>query len=115
MRRFAPSRLRLSSNAALVLAALLILPCRAEAQDAPRRAELTALVRQDCGSCHGMTLNGGLGSALQPKDIAHLEAEGIAQIILNGIPGKPMPPWRSLISETDALWIAERLKEGFPQ
>jgi cytochrome c55X len=52
---------------------------------------------------------------LQPKDIAHLEAEGIAQIILNGIPGKPMPPWRSLISETDALWIAERLKEGFPQ
>jgi cytochrome c55X len=26
--------------------------------------ELVRMVRQDCGSCHGMTLNGGLGPAL---------------------------------------------------
>jgi cytochrome c55X len=62
-----------------------------------------------------MTLKGGLGSALLPHDIAHLEPAGIAQIILDGIPGKPMPPWRGLITEADARWIAERLKEGFPQ
>lgn len=86
----------------------------AQSQDAKRQAELTTLVRQDCGSCHGMTLKGGLGSALLPPAIAHLEAEGIAQIILDGIPGKPMPPWRGLISDDDARWIAERLKEGFP-
>lgn len=111
MRRFAPSRWLRSSIAAFFV---VIFGTAALAQDATRRTELTALVRQDCGSCHGMTLKGGLGSALQPKDIAHLEADGIAQIILDGVPGKPMPPWRGLISEEDARWIAERLKEGFP-
>ena len=33
--------------------------------DAARRAELVTLVRQDCGSCHGLTLKGGLGPALK--------------------------------------------------
>ena len=95
---------------ALVTAAAPVL-----ADEVPNVGKLANLVRQDCGSCHGLTLKGGLGSPLQPKDIAHLEAAGIAQIILDGIPGKPMPPWRGLISEADAQWIAERLKEGFPQ
>lgn len=31
-----------------------------------RRVELTRLVRQDCGSWHGMTLKGGLSPALTP-------------------------------------------------
>ncbi|MDX2370482.1 MAG: hypothetical protein QNK36_19105, partial [Colwellia sp.] len=30
----------------------------------PRKAQLTHMVKQDCGSCHGMTLKGGLGPAL---------------------------------------------------
>ncbi len=104
------SLLRHSSIAALFGCAV----SAAAAPDDTRRAELAALVRQDCGSCHGMTLKGGLGSPLLPAEIAHLEAEGIAQIILDGIPGKPMPPWRGLISEAEARWIADRLKEGFP-
>lgn len=98
-----------------VLSIVAANPADVAAQDAARKSELTALVRQDCGSCHGMTLKGGLGSGLMPHDIAHLEAEGIAQIILDGIPGKPMPPWHGLVSEAEARWIAERLKEGFPQ
>lgn len=101
-------------GSALLCAAMLIAR-PAVASSLERASRLTELVRQDCGSCHGMTLKGGLGSPLQPQDIAHLEAAGIAQIILDGIPGKPMPPWRGLISEADAQWIAERLKEGFPQ
>ena len=113
MRRSATSRSQRSS-ATLALVALAI-GSAANAQDTARQAELTSLVRQDCGSCHGMTLKGGLGAGLLPKDIAHLEPEGIAQIILDGIPGKPMPPWRGLISEADAKWIAEHLKKGFPQ
>lgn len=103
---------RRSSLAALGVA-LLALP--AAAQDRARQSELTTLVRQDCGSCHGMTLKGGLGAPLLPENVAHFEPEGLAQVILDGIPGKPMPPWRGLISEADALWIAQRLKEGFPQ
>ena len=83
--------------------------------DAVRQSELTSLVRQDCGSCHGMTLKGGLGKPLLPEALAHLDAESIASIILEGVPGQPMPAWKGLISNEDAAWIAQRLKEGFPQ
>ena len=85
------------------------------AQAADRAGELTALVREDCGSCHGMTLKGGLGAPLLPSDLEGKDAESLAAIILDGVPGTPMPPWRGLISEADARWIAEQLKKGFPQ
>jgi cytochrome c55X len=89
--------------------------CTAQALDAKRERELTHLVRQDCGSCHGMTLKGGLGGALLPGALHHLESESVASIILEGVSGKPMPPWRGLLSEEEALWIAEQLKTGFPR
>lgn len=83
--------------------------------DAARRAELTHLVRHDCGSCHGMTLKGGLGSPLLPANLAHYSSETVAGFILDGVPGTPMPPWRGNLSTDDALWIATRLKEGFSE
>lgn len=95
--------------------ALVVATGSASAVDTARAAELTTLVRQDCGSCHGMTLHGGLGKPLVPDALANLQAASIASIILDGVPGQPMPPWRGLLTEADALWIAERLKEGFPQ
>ena len=79
------------------------------------RGKLVALVRQDCGSCHGLTLKGGLGPALLPPDLAGKSAEALASIILDGVPGTPMPPWRGELSPRDARWIAQKLKEGFPQ
>lgn len=112
------SQLRQSKKAApaLLLAAMLSgTPDTAVAVDATRQAELTTLVRQDCGSCHGMTLKGGLGKPLLPETLAGLDAESIASIILEGVPGQPMPPWKQLLSAEDATWIAHRLKEGFPQ
>lgn len=87
----------------------------AHALDAARQSQLTTLVRQDCGSCHGMTLKGGLGKPLVPEALAALEADSIASIILEGVPGQPMPPWKGLISAEDAAWIAAKLKQGFPQ
>ncbi len=81
----------------------------------PERARaLVHLVRQDCGSCHGLTLKGGLGKPLLPADLADRDAETLAEIILDGIPDTPMPPWRGQLTEAEALWIARRLKEGFP-
>lgn len=80
-----------------------------------RQAELTNLVRQDCGSCHGMTLKGGLGGPLLPETLAETDNESIASIILHGVPGKPMPPWTGLLTMEEAIWIAGKLKEGFPQ
>ena len=37
---------------------------------AERAAELVRIVRQDCGSCHGMRLTGGLGPALTREALA---------------------------------------------
>ena len=107
-------RSRIASLPLAVLALLAAIP-PAAAVDPAREAELTDLVRQDCGSCHGMTLKGGLGKPLQPQDLEALDVESIVSIILEGIPGQPMPPWKGLISDADAAWIARKLKEGFPQ
>ena len=99
--------LLLATSAAILGAAAAADPLPAE-----RQAALTYLVRQDCGSCHGMTLKGGLGRPLLPETLAGAEAEALAEIILDGIPGTPMPPWRGQLSEAEALWIARGLKRG---
>lgn len=75
-----------------------------------RARTLETLVRQDCGSCHGMTLKGGLGPNLLASRLADISSEYLAGVILDGVPGTPMPPWRGLLSDQDALWIANYLK-----
>lgn len=67
------------------------------------------MVIQDCGSCHGLTRKGGLGTAITPEALAGTTRDGLALIILDGVPGTAMPPWRPLISEADAAWIADYL------
>ncbi|MCV2865820.1 c-type cytochrome [Albidovulum sediminicola] len=91
---------------------LLALAWPAAAEVAPdRAAELEHMVTQDCGSCHGLTRKGGLGSPLTPEALAGAEAEGLATIILDGIPETAMPPWRPLLTEEEATWIARYLKQ----
>ncbi len=92
--------------AALVLIASV---CAADALDRERLADL---VRQDCGSCHGLTLKGGLGKPLTPENLQGWDREQIAHIILDGVPGTPMPPWRPLLTQAEAEWIADALKQG---
>ncbi len=83
--------------------------------DESRQKKLVHLVRQDCGSCHGMTLKGGLGKPLLPENLAGWQPGDLATVILEGIPDTPMPPWRGELSQAEALWIAEQLLAGFPQ
>ena len=83
--------------------------------DARHERELVRLVRQDCGSCHGMTLQGGLGTPLTREALADKPVENLAATILYGRAGTAMPPWKSLLSEAEAEWIAQRLVEGFPE
>jgi cytochrome c55X len=80
-----------------------------------RRQQLVRLVRQDCGSCHGLQLTGGLGPALTPAALRDWPTDSLAATILHGRPGTPMPPWKSFVTEDEANWIARRLREGFPQ
>ena len=75
-----------------------------------RQAELEHMVIQDCGSCHGLTMKGGLGKPITPEALAGYDPDGLAAIILDGVPGTAMPPWRPLISDAEALWIADYLK-----
>lgn len=74
--------------------------------------KLAHLVRQDCGGCHGLTLKGGLGKPLTAEHLEQWSRDQLAFIILNGVPGTPMPGWRALMSEDEARWIADVLKRG---
>ncbi|SFN00330.1 c-type cytochrome [Marinobacter pelagius] len=75
-------------------------------------AELASLVVQDCGSCHGMTLKGGLGPPLRPDNLEQLPAEAIAAIIREGVPDTAMPPWKPLLAPEEIDWISRQLKAG---
>jgi len=77
-----------------------------------RQAELMHLVRHDCGSCHGMTLKGGLGPSLLPEALAGKPAEFLEYTILNGRHGSAMPPWQGLLNEEEARWIVRQLLDG---
>jgi cytochrome c55X len=92
---------------------LLLLAGPAGAGEArPDPAKLADLVRQDCGSCHGLTLKGGLGKPLTPASLERWSREQLAYIILDGVPGTPMPAWRPLLDEAEAQWIADALRNG---
>lgn len=99
------------AEAGLIAAALAAAASVTLAADiAPaRQAELEHMVIQDCGSCHGLTMKGGLGKPITPEALAGYDREGLAAIILDGVPGTAMPPWRPLISQAEALWIADWL------
>jgi cytochrome c55X len=84
------------------------------APSAARQRELVHVVRQDCGSCHGMKLTGGLGPALTPENLADRPFESIVATIFHGRPGTPMPAWQTMLTEADARWIAQHLLQGFP-
>ena len=93
------------------LLVLLAMTLPAAAEIPPdRAAALEHMVIQDCGSCHGLTMKGGLGRPLTREALAHADREGLALIVLDGVPGTAMPPWRPLLTEAEALWIADYLK-----
>lgn len=110
------STLRLLIGAALwPLAAAAMPGSEAAAPDAQRRGALVRMVRQDCGSCHGMRLTGGLGPAITREAMADFPIDSLVATIWQGRPGTPMPGWRTMISEAEARWIAEQLRAGFPE
>jgi cytochrome c55X len=84
----------------------------AAAPDAARQSELLRLLRQDCGSCHGMRLTGGLGPTLTPQALRDKPADSLAATIVAGRAGTAMPPWRPFLSEKEAEWLVERLQQG---
>jgi cytochrome c55X len=84
------------------------------APDASRQREIVRLLRQDCGSCHGMRLTGGLGPPLTPQALHDKPSESLVATIVGGRAGTAMPPWRPFLSEAEAAWLVARLREGDP-
>lgn len=81
---------------------------------ATRQAELLRLVRQDCGSCHGLQMEGGLGLPLTPRALADKPPEALVQTVLHGRRGTAMPPWSPFLTEDEAGWVVEKLLQGLP-
>ncbi len=80
--------------------------------DQARQNELIYFIKHDCGSCHGMTLKGGLGPALLPETLSAQPKEYLVTTILEGRENTAMPPWKSMLSRDDARWITEQLQSG---
>ena len=91
------------------------LAAAAQGIDEARQQQLIRMVRQDCGACHGMRLTGGLGPALTRDALADKPLPAMAATVVHGRPGTPMPPWRAMLSDTEARWIVEQLARGFPE
>lgn len=97
----------------LSLTLIVFVSCSAIADtpDTKRQNELRNLLEQDCGSCHGLTRQGGLGPALTAEALKDKPLEMLAITIKEGRPGTPMPPWKYLLSDADINFLAKSLKQ----
>jgi cytochrome c55X len=82
------------------------------APESQRQAELVHMLRHDCGSCHGMTLKGGLGPALTPEALNGKPPSYLFQTMRDGRPGTPMPPWGPILSVDDMNFLVQVLLKG---
>ena len=95
------------------LAALLLLTgnvCADEPSPARQKA-LLSLLKNDCGSCHGLTLKGGLGPSLLPNALSGKSDDALLQTIQQGRPGTPMPPWQAFLSKDETQWLIRKLRQ----
>ena len=100
------------------LAAMLLAAAAAAGAGEPsgaRKAELLHRLKHDCGSCHGLTMKGGLGPPLLPEQLAARPREELIAVILDGVADTPMPPWQGELTADEAGWLVEVLQEGVPQ
>lgn len=99
---------------AILAGALAVGASHAEGLDENRRAELDHLLRHDCGSCHGLRMEGGLGPALTPSAMRKRSPEYLRAAIRDGIPGTAMPPWEPLLSEAEIAYLVQALRAEQP-
>lgn len=96
----------------IFLTLLIVMPISAEEISTARQHELIHLLKQDCGSCHGLTLQGGLGPALTPQALSDKPRDAMVAAILSGRPGTPMPPWGNQLTAAETRWLVDNLYQG---
>ncbi|WP_421869442.1 c-type cytochrome [Motiliproteus sp.] len=96
-----------------IAALLLAAPVMAEPSDS-RQQSLAYMLKHDCGSCHGMTLKGGLGPSLLPELLQQKghTIDSLSLIIRHGVPDTAMPPWGPILADEDIRWISDQLLKG---
>ncbi|MDP2903962.1 MAG: cytochrome c [Methylovulum sp.] len=96
----------------LCLALCLSIPTVWAAEPTPaRQSELHNLLKNDCGACHGLTLQGGMGPALLPDSLAGKPDELLVSTILEGRKGTAMPPWQAFMNRQEAVWLVDILRK----
>ena len=96
----------------LITSCIFIAPPSMAEVDSARQAELLYLLKHDCGSCHGMTLKGGLGPSLLPAALLGKPDELMVTTILDGRANTAMPPWKNMLTQDEAEWLTAQLREG---
>jgi cytochrome c55X len=76
-----------------------------------RQQQLRNMLEHDCGACHGLTLQGGLGSALTPDALVGKNDDFLVTTILEGRKGTAMPPWKKFLKDSEARWLIQQLRE----
>ncbi len=94
-----------------IISLLLTQNCFADIASS-RQDELLYLIKHDCGSCHGMTLKGGLGPALLPETLAAQAKDYLAATIMEGRTNTAMPGWKGMLTQAEAVWMSEQLQHG---
>ena len=94
----------------MVVIAFLAMPVYAETPGPIRQEQLRQLLLEDCGSCHGITLKGGLGPSLLQSRLKPFQDDYLISTILDGRPGTPMPAWRSILGRDEVIWIVQELR-----
>lgn len=74
-----------------------------------RQQELRNMLEHDCGSCHGLTLKGGLGPPLLAKSLIDKTDGFLVQTIREGRKGTAMPPWKPFMTEAETFWMVQKL------
>ena len=93
----------------LIIALLVTSNAFAERPSQKRQQELTNMFKHDCGSCHGLTMKGGLGPPLLAKVTKNKTDVFLVNTILEGRKGTAMPPWKPFITRQEALWLVKNL------
>ncbi len=95
-----------------VMPVMLALPFNSYAVSPERQDELMHLLKQDCGSCHGMTMKGGLGPALLPATLIKTPDYILENTIKYGRETLAMPAWDGILNSVEIEWLVDQLKEG---
>jgi cytochrome c55X len=67
------------------------------------------MLKHDCGSCHGLTLKGGLGPSLLAEVLVNKTDDFLVQTIREGRKESAMPPWKSFMTEQETLWLVQKV------